>query len=95
MKRGLEEMSAEMSGPKKTKTVGNGEGSAEPSQQWTRVEKKKKKIRKAESKMHVCITFLPVSNYLLLIPFIHRMRTHASCILISRLSSGTMRLPST
>jgi hypothetical protein len=51
MKRGLEEMSAETSGPKKTKTVNNGDVHGE---QWTRVEKKKKKIRKAESKMDVC-----------------------------------------
>ena len=60
MKRGLEEMSAEMSGPKKTKTVGNGEGSAElHGEQWTKVEKKKKKkIRKVESKMDVCNHFL-------------------------------------
>ena len=56
MKRGLEEMSVETSGPKKSKTVSNGEGSAEVhGEQWTRVEKKKKKIRKAESKMDVCI----------------------------------------
>ena len=57
MKRGLEEMSAEMSGPKKTKTISNGEGSAElHGEQWTKVEKKKKKkIRNAESKLDVCI----------------------------------------
>ena len=57
MKRGLEEMSAEMSGPKKTKTVSNGEAEL-PGEQWTKVEKKKKKkIRKVETKMDVCIIF--------------------------------------
>ena len=63
MKRGPEEMSAATSGLKKTKTVSNGEGSAElhgvHGEQWTRVEKKKKKkIRKAESKMDVCIIII-------------------------------------
>lgn len=63
MKRGLEEMSAETSSPKKTKMASNGEGRAElhsvHGEQWTRVEKKKKKkIRKAESKLDVCILII-------------------------------------
>ena len=78
MKRGLEEMSGEISSSKKTKTVSNGELHNE---QWTKVEKKrKKKMSKAESKMDVCIVFLgelvlimhkflPVSNYLLMRPY--------------------------
>ena len=75
MKRGLEEMSAEASGPKKTKTVSNGEGSAElhsvNGEQWTRVEKKKKKKlrNKAESNADVCIY---LSNHFLL--FTHHTR---------------------
>lgn len=68
MKRELEEMSAEMSGSKKTKMVISGKGSAElHDEQWTKVEKKKKKTRKAaESKLDVCSSFLSASNYLLM-----------------------------
>ena len=65
MKRGLEEVSAQTLSPKKAKTTSNGEGSvelqrpADEGEQWTKVEKKKKKkISKVESKMDVCTSFL-------------------------------------
>ena len=63
MKRGLEEMSAETPSLKKIKTTSDGEGSAEldnKGEQWTKVEKKKKKkkISKAEYKADVRISFL-------------------------------------
>lgn len=62
MKRELaEEMSAETPSLKKIKFISDGEGlpQDDKGEQWTKVEKKKKKkINKAESKADVCIHFL-------------------------------------